>query len=481
MSDDAVPWELTAVSTAGGRSAQLQHAAQITARIDRLPACRSTWMPVVLVSLAAIFELYDLFQTAYIPPGLVRDGIFRTGSQGFLGQSDQATFAAVTFFGLFLGAIGFSSIADRFGRRMIFVWALLAYSASTALLALQSTVLGIDLCRLLAGIGIGIELVTIDAYIAEIVPKHMRGRAFALNHFVEFCALPILAFLAWLLVPRSPLGISGWRYVVFLGSAGALFAWWLRRGLPESPRWLAQQGYLPEARRIVEAMEVEAERETGQPLPAPGPGTAESPYRASLAEIWKPPYARRTIMLMVFNFFQTIGFFGFTNWLPELLATKGQSFSKSLFYSFCIAFANPLSALFWSVTVAERFERKWLIVAAAAGVAICGPLFAMVSEPALLVTIGVLITGFSILLSLSFHPYQAELYPTQIRARAVGFVYSFSRISTALTSFLIAFFLQKFGTAGVFGLISGSMLIVVLSIGIFGPRTRGIALEDISH
>jgi MFS family permease len=78
------------------------------------------------------FELYDLFQTAYIPPGLVRDGIFRTGSQGFLGQSDQATFAAVTFFGLFLAAIGFSSIADRFGRRVSFVWALLAYSASTA-------------------------------------------------------------------------------------------------------------------------------------------------------------------------------------------------------------------------------------------------------------------------------------------------------------------------------------------------------------
>jgi putative MFS transporter len=65
MSDDAAPSELTAVD---GRSAQLQHVAQITARIDRLPACRSTWIPTVLVSLAAIFELYDLFQTAYIPP-----------------------------------------------------------------------------------------------------------------------------------------------------------------------------------------------------------------------------------------------------------------------------------------------------------------------------------------------------------------------------------------------------------------------------
>jgi putative MFS transporter len=164
-------------------------------------------MLAVLVSLAGISELYDLFQTAYIPTGLVRDRIFRTGSQGFLGQSDQAIFAAATFFGLFLGAIGFSSIADRLGRRMIFVWALLAYSSSTAPLAFQSTALGINLCRLLGlrrllgGIGLGVEFVTIDAYIAEIVPKHMRGRAFALNHFVEFCALPIQDFLAWLLIP----------------------------------------------------------------------------------------------------------------------------------------------------------------------------------------------------------------------------------------------------------------------------------------
>jgi putative MFS transporter len=91
--------------------------------------------------------------------------------------------------------------------------------------------------------------------------------------------------------------------VVLIGSAGALSAWCLRRVLPESPRWLARYSHLPEASRIVEAMEAEAWRETGRPLPAPDRGTAESPYRASLAEIWKPPYARRTVMLMVFNFF----------------------------------------------------------------------------------------------------------------------------------------------------------------------------------
>lgn len=80
--------------------------------------------PSSLVSLAGIFEVYDLYETAYLPLGLVRDGIFRSGKGGLFGLSDQATFAAATFLGLFLGAIAFSSIADRLGRRPIFVRAL---------------------------------------------------------------------------------------------------------------------------------------------------------------------------------------------------------------------------------------------------------------------------------------------------------------------------------------------------------------------
>lgn len=79
------------------------------------------------------------------------------------------------------------------------------------------------------------------------------------------------------------------------------------------------------------------------------------------------------------------------------------------------------------------------------------------------------------------HPYRAELFPTEVRARAVGFVFSFSRISTAMTSFLVAFALSSHGVPGVFALISLSMLAVVLSIGVFGPRTRMRSLEAISH
>jgi len=97
-----------------------------------------------------------------------------------------------------------------------------------------------------------------------------------------------------------------------------------------------------------------------------------------------------------------------------------------------------------------------------------------------LIGCGVLITLSNNLLSFAYHAYQAELFPTRVRARAVGFVYAWSRFSTVFTSLMIGFFLERFGTAGVVGFIAASMAIVCVSIGVFGPRTRGLALEEIA-
>ena len=99
----------------------------------------------------------------------------------------------------------------------------------------------------------------------------------------------------------------------------------------------------------------------------------------------------------------------------------------------------------------------------------------------LIVLFGVLLTLANNVLSFSFHTYQAELYPTRIRALAVGFVYSWSRLSVVFSSFVIGFVLERFGVSGVFSLIAGSMLIVMLAIGLLGPRTNKLALEAISE
>jgi len=121
-------------------------AAEISARIDRLPAVATIWRLVALLSIGGFFELYDLFQTAYISPGLIHDGIFATGNQGVFGFSDQAAFASATFLGLFLGASLLSPMADRFGRRAIFTFALVWYTVATVLMACRVRRWGSSAC-----------------------------------------------------------------------------------------------------------------------------------------------------------------------------------------------------------------------------------------------------------------------------------------------------------------------------------------------
>jgi putative MFS transporter len=398
------------------------------------------WSRVALISLGGFFEFYDIFFAGYIAPGLVHSGILSpaTGIAGFV---------AAMFSGLFVGTALVSFVADRFGRRTIFTYSLLWYTVASVIMAFQHDAFGLNLWRFISGIGVGVELVTIDTYLSELVPPNLRGRAFAINQTIQFCAVPVVALLAWLLVPRTPFGLDGWRWVVLLGSGGAILVWWIRRRVPESPRWLAQQG-----------------------TPAPG----------SFVEMWRPPYRTRSIMLIVFQLFQTVAYYGFSNWVPTLLIKRGIAITNSLRYTFIIAIAAPFGPLL-AAGIADRLERKWQIVLAAFAIAVSGLLFGQMNAAAWLIFFGVLLTLSNNILSFSSHAYQAELYPTRIRALAVGFVYSWSRISVVFSSFVIGFALERFGVPGVFAFIAGSMLIVMLAIGLLGPRTNNLPLETISN
>ena len=477
-------------ATLTSQDAARHRALEIRTRLERLPATRYIWSLVLLLSLGGWFEYYDLFFTAYVGPGLVRSGLFTSTSAAFFGFNGLASFVAATFAGLLIGTLVFSFAADRFGRRLIFTTSLLWYTAATLVMAFQHTAHGIVMWRVIAGLGIGVELVTIDTYVTELMPRQLRGRAIALSQIVGFTALPAVALLSWWLVPQQPLGLQGWRWVVLAGSLGAIFVWFIRRGLPESPRWLMAHGKFDEAERITAGMEARAERdlerEAGSGSPAPQPprtmlvASRPAESRGDLLELARPPYRRRTLMLMVFNFFQTIGYYGFASWVPTLLIATGITTTSSLQYSFLIALSAPLGPLL-AYRVADRIERKWQIVFTAACIAIFGVLFARQRDPVWLITCGVLLTCANNCMSIAFHTYQAELFPTRIRAQAVGFVYSWSRLSAIFTSFLIAFFLRHYGTRGVFAFIAAAMGIVILAIGVFGPRTRGLALEDISQ
>ena len=459
-------------------------AQNIAARLDRLPMTRRLWLTVLLISLGAGFEFYDIFFTAYVAPGMAASGLFTPASLGPLGfltgilGKGPATFVFATFAGLFVGSMLFGALADRLGRRLVFLGALTWYSTTTCILAFQTTGFALDVWRFVSGIGLGVQMVTIATFLSELVPRQVRGRVFAVNQVISFSAVPLVAFMAWILAPHRPLGLEGWRWVMLIGAAGAISVLAIKSLIPESPRWLARQGRLDEAERIVAAMEAAAASEAGGVLPPVVPVANENTAKGRFADIWKAPYGRRVVVLSVFNFFQAIGFYGFAAWVPTLLVAQGITVTTSLFYSFVIAIANPVGPLL-GFFIADRIERKWSIVLAALSVGLFGLLFSAQRQSGALIACGVAVTLASNWMSFSFHNYQSEVFSTHIRARAVGFVYSWSRLSAACTGLMIGALLHAGGTGAVFALIAFAMAMVMLSIGLFGPPTRGRALEEI--
>jgi putative MFS transporter len=449
---------------------------EISRRLESLPASSYLWRLVILLSLGGCFEIYDLFLTGYIAPGLNRSGLLTTTTQAFFGFSGIGAFVAATFAGLFAGTFFLGFLADRFGRRSIFTFALLGYTAASVIMACQTSSSGVLLWRFIAGIGIGVEVITIDAYITELVPSWMRGRAFAVNQAVMFIAVPIVALLAWWLVPLSPYGVEGWRWVVLIGAAASMVIWILRLYVPESPLWLARHGRSEEAIEIVRRLEAATAADAQPVRIAEARPSAAAVRTAGFTDLFRAPYLSLVVLFMVFNFCQAFGFYGFANWVPTLLVEKGITVTKSLQYSFIVAFAYPIAPLI-AASFADRFERKWIISGACVAIIAFGVAFSQLTEPALLIICGVLLTAANMTMSYAYHAYQTEVFPTAIRARAAGLVYSMSRVSATFSGFIVAYMLREGGVGGVFSLITAAMVVVIVTLAAFGPNVRGRPLE----
>ncbi|MBU9267266.1 MFS transporter [Burkholderia gladioli] len=458
-----------------------QREASVSARLDRLPPTRYFRGLVARIAIGGWFEFYEMFMAAYISLGLIKGGMYHATTEGIFDVNGFASFLGSFFAGMFVGTVALGGFTDRFGRRAVFTGAMLLYSVATFAAAFQVSPEAMDAWRFVAGLGIGVQLITVDTYISELTPNHARGKYMAFSILVILSSVPTVALLSYVLVPHTILGLDGWRWVMIIGSAGALLIWLIRRDLPESPRWLESRQRVAEALAIVERIESRVVAETGQPLAAPMlDAAAPEQGQGSWSEIWRRPYLGRTLMLPLFNFCQTFGVYGFGAWVPVLLYSKGITITHSLLYTMVIAITTPLGAI-GAMACAERIERKWQLAACAAVVAVAGVMFGMVREPALILLFGSAVTIANNWLIGIFHTYQAELYPTRIRARAVGFVFSWSRLSSIFVGFWVAALLKHYGVPAVFVLISSAMLVIVVAVGAFGPRSNGIRLEELSR
>jgi len=185
-------------------------------------------------------------------------------------------------------------------------------------------------------------------------------------------------------------------------------------------------------------------------------------------------------MLSIFNAAQAIGFYGFNSWVPTLLIARGVNITHGLEYAFIIAISQPFGPLLGSF-IADKIERKYQIIGGLAGMGILMAAFAVATAPAALILIGIAFTLAANVMSYAYHGYQAELFPTRIRSRAVGFVYSWSRIAAAFSGLIVGSLLVSGGVPAVAVFIGGAMIVGIAMIGIFGPSTNGLALEQLNN
>lgn len=438
-------------------------------RLERLPLCRFHRRFVSLVAVGTWFDFFDLFMMAYLGPALQHIH--------FLTLQQFSHLIAVGFLGMFVGTVVLGMGSDYYGRRGAFVTMMLMYSISSIIGAFSPNVQMLLLMRFLAGVGIGGQQVVVDTYISEMVPSHVRGRYVAISQLVGFTSVPAVALLCRVMVGTHFL-FDGWRWVMLIGGVGTLFARFLLHHIPESPRWLESRGRQAEAEQIMKAIEAEVQEEISAPLPAPHEIAVEVAYRMPFRELWKPPYRSRTMMLLAFQLLQTVGFYGFANWAPTFLLTQGKDLNRSLEYGFLITLVSPIGPLVGVLTT-ERLERKYSLVALSLLIAGMGLAFALASRPATIVFVGAITTIVSYWFSSVFHAYQAELFPTRARATGVGFTYSFSRLGAVFSTLIIGVLLQR-GVIHVFVFIAIAMCCCALVVGLWGPKTNGAALEQIS-
>jgi putative MFS transporter len=441
----------------------------IAARLNRLPPTASHRRATFVAGIGSFFDLFDIFLAGVLATVLTQE--FQ------LTRAALPPIIASSFVGMFFGATLLGRFADTHGRRTAFLVNLGIYSAFTLLGAFSPDLPTLIVTRFLAGIGIGAELPLIDAYLSELLPARHRGRYTAWAYTFGFIGVPAAGVLARVLVPQQPLGVDGWRWMFVIGSLGAAVIWMMRAQLPESPRWLESVGRMEEADAIVSRMEREAARLGA--LPPPAAGEIAPVERGRFRVIFGSRYRKRTLMLCVFHLFQTVGYYGFGTLVPTVLAAKGYPIVTSLTFTSLTFLGYPVGSAL-SLPIVERIDRRWLIIASAALMAVFGLTLGYAEAPAVILASGFLYTATSNIFSNAIHIFQVEIFPTFVRATAAGTAYGMSRLSTGAMPFVLVPVLDRFGPTAMFGVIAAALLICIVDIALFAPPTTGRTLESIA-
>jgi len=300
------------------------------------------------------------------------------------------------------GGVGFGWFADRFGRVRALIWSVLVYSVGTALCGFSQTAGQLMLCRVLLGLGMGGEWASGAALVAETWPARHRGKALALVQSAWAVGYALGAAVVALVMPRF-----GWRAVFFAGILPALISLWVRRGLREPEVW------------------------RHEPKP-----------KVEIGRLFRGTFGYSMLVCSGMNAAALFAWWGLFTWLPRFLSMpvaeggRGLSIMQTSGWTIVMQTGTFLGYLSFGY-LADLFSRKYTYIGYLVVAALLVPLFAFVRNPNALLLIGPLVGFFGTGYFSGFGVIASELFPTALRASAMGFAYNIGRVLSAAAPYLI--------------------------------------------
>jgi putative MFS transporter len=423
----------------------------------------------IIGGLGFMFDAWDVALNGFLTPliGVTFD----------LDPSTRGFIATANLIGMAIGAVIWGTIADRIGRKKVFSITILIFALFSAAGALSPNYEVFLLMRFLAGIGLG-GCIPIDyAIVGEFCPKKIRGKVLTgLDLWWPIGAtMAGLSSLALLNVENN------WRWMLSLMVLPALLLVWVRRGVPESPVYLARAGREKEARLIIDDLVARtgATPEEYKIVPPPEKDGARgiNAAWAQLKFIWTGFPAITAAAWLLFGSIMTV-YYAALSWLPALLTDAGASPTVSFLGSTIMSALGIFGCIFAALVV-ERTGRKWLLgTSALVNSAMLVAIGATLSMPTMgLVVIGIF--GFFAQVSIPvLYAYISELYPTEARASGFAWSSSISRVITAITPIIFsAWAFPVLGIVPTFAILFAFVVIAVAVMAKYAPETKGRELD----
>ncbi|MBC7291565.1 MAG: MFS transporter [Actinotalea sp.] len=411
--------------------------------------------------------------------GLIAFVIAALRVQWELSQTQMSWIASVGFVGMAVGASVGGLLADRVGRRQVFALTLLVYGLATGASALVTSVVALMVLRFVVGLGLGAELPVASTLVSELAPARIRGRVVVVLEAFWAVGWILAALIGYLVVPA---GDDGWRWALLIGGVPALYAIVVRRGLPESVRYLLSRGRDGEAEQVVRELEESA---GGRTVPVPAepagdstPGTeaagAAPGRRRGPGALWSRPLRRRTAAAWTVWFFVNLSYYGAFVWMPSLLVDAGYTLVQSFGYTLVITLAQ-LPGYAAAAVLVEVWGRRPTLATFLLGSAGAALLFGTASTTAGVLVAGMLLSFFNLGAWGALYAVTPEVYPTALRATGAGWAAGFGRIASIIAPLSVPPLLAAGGTGLVFGVFAASFLLAAAAA-LALPELRGRTL-----